>query len=112
MRRRMAFAALTVLVVAAWPHVVAQAPTDLAGTWRLNYDLSESPVGGGGIDVPFPSEMVVTQSPTELSVTRRSVRQAPFAAVYKLEGGRVGVEAPDGMTETGGAGAEGGVRAS
>ena len=109
MRRRMAFAALTVLVVAAWPHVVAQAPTDLAGTWRLNYDLSESPVGGGGIDVPFPSEMVVTQSPTELSVTRRSVRQAPFAAVYKLDGSKVSVEAPEGITETGEARFEGAV---
>lgn len=107
MRRRMAFAALTVLVVAAWPHVFAQAPTDLAGTWRLNYDLSESPVGGGGIDVPFPSEMVVTQSPTELSVTRRSVRQAPFAAVYKLDGSKVSVEAPEGITETGEARFEG-----
>ena len=46
----------------------------------------------------FPSQASwsSTQSPTELSVKRSSVRQAPFAAVYKLDGSRVTVEAPDG----------------
>jgi hypothetical protein len=67
----MALAALTVLLAAAWPHAFAEAPIDLVGTWRLNYDRSESPVGGSGIDVTFPSEIVVTQSATQLSVTRR-----------------------------------------
>ena len=51
--------------------------------------------------------MVVTQSATELSVTRRSVRQAPFAAVYRLDGSKVNVEAPPGITETGDARFEG-----
>ena len=107
MGRWMPFAALIVLVLAAAPGMFAQARLDLSGTWRLNYDLSESPVGGGGIDVTFPSEMVVTQSPTELSVTRRSVRQSTFAATYRLDGSKVSVEAPAGITETGEARFEG-----
>jgi hypothetical protein len=78
----------------------AQARPDLSGTWLLNFDKSGPEVAGNGADVPFPSQMVVTQSPTELSVKRSSVRQNPFAAVYKLDGSRISVEAPDGITET------------
>jgi hypothetical protein len=58
-------------------------------------------VAGNGADVPFPSQMVVVQSPTELSVKRSSVRQSAFAAVYKLDGTRVTVEAPTDIKETG-----------
>ena len=76
-------------------------PPDLAGTWVLNYDKSGPEVAGNGADVPFPSQMVVAHSAAELSVKRSSVRQAPFAAVYKLDGSRVSVEAPDGIMETG-----------
>ena len=99
---RMAFtAALVILALAAPPGVFAQARPDLSGTWLLNYDKSGPEVAGNGADVPFPSQLVVTQSPMELSVKRSSVRQAPFAAVYKLDGSRVSVEAPAGITETG-----------
>ena len=101
MSRILAFAvALTTLGLAP-PGARAQARTDLAGTWVLNYDKSGPEVAGNGADVPFPSQLVVTQSATELSVKRSSVRQAPFAAVYKLDGTPVTVEAPDGITETG-----------
>jgi hypothetical protein len=44
--------------------------------------------------------MVIEQSPTELTVERTSVRQDPFKAVYKLDGSRVNVAAPEGITET------------
>ena len=102
MSRILAFAvALTTLGLAAPPGAQAQARPDLSGTWVLNFDKSGPEVAGNGADVPFPSQLVVTQSPTELSVKRSSVRQAPFAAVYKLDGSRVTVEAPDGITETG-----------
>ena len=102
MSRNLAFAvALTILGLAAPPGAQAQARPDLAGTWVLNFDKSGPEVAGNGADVPFPSQLVVTQSPTELSVKRSSVRQAPFAAVYKFDGTPVTVEAPDGITETG-----------
>jgi hypothetical protein len=99
---RMAFTvALVILGLSAAPGVFAQTKPDLSGTWVLNYDKSGPEVAGNGADVPFPSQLVVTQSPTELSVKRSSVRQAPFAAAYKLDGSRVTAEAPDGITETG-----------
>ncbi len=83
------------------PATFAQARPDLSGTWRLNFDKSGPGVAGNGADVPFPSEMVIAQSATELSVKRSSVRQAPFAAIYKLDGSRVSVQAPAEITETG-----------
>jgi hypothetical protein len=52
--------------------------------------------------------LVVTQSPTELTVERTSVRQGTISATYKLDGSRVDVEAPDGITETAEASFDGG----
>lgn len=102
MSKGMAFtAAVLVLGLTAHPGAVAQAKLDLSGKWLLNFDKSGPEVAGNGADVPFPSQLEVTQSATELSVKRSSVRQAPFAAVYKLDGSKVNVEAPGGITETG-----------
>src|SRR5688572_19969531 len=102
MSRKVAFpVALIILGLTAPPGAWAQARPDLAGTWVLNFDKSGPGVAGNGADVPFPSQLVVTQSRTELSVKRSSVRQAPFAAVYKFDGTPATVEAPDGITETG-----------
>ena len=96
----------TALFAAVWlastiPAVFAQSAPSLAGTWRLNFDKSGQGVAGNGADVPFPSQMVIAQSPTDLTVERTSVRQDPFKAVYKLDGSRVNVAAPEGITETG-----------
>ena len=41
-----------------------------------------------------------TGKPRSLSVERTSVRQAPFKAAYKLDGSRVNVAAPAGISET------------
>jgi hypothetical protein len=102
MSKRKALAAVLAVLWGAVPAVTAtQARPDLSGTWLLNFDKSGPEVAGNGADVPFPSQMVVVQSPAELSVKRSSVRQSPFAAVYKLDGSRINVEAPGGITETG-----------
>ena len=93
------FSAVMWLAFAAMPAFAQSAP-NLSGTWRLNFDKSGDRIAGNGADVPFPSQMVVTQSATELSVRRTSVRQDAFAAVYKLDGSRVTVAAPAGITET------------
>jgi hypothetical protein len=98
---RALFVVAATLVLAASHATNAQGRPDLSGTWVLNYDKSGPEVAGNGADVPFPSQMVVAQSPTELSVKRSSVRQSPFAAVYKLDGSKVTVEAPTDITETG-----------
>jgi hypothetical protein len=91
---------LLVVAIAIPRATAAQARPDLSGTWLLNFDKSGPEIAGNGADVPFPSQMIVKQSAAELSVARSSVRQAPFAAVYKLDGSRVAVEAPAGITET------------
>ena len=93
------FCAAVWLSFAATP-ASAQSTPSLAGTWKLNFDKSGDRIAGNGAAVPFSSEMVITQSPTELSVERTSVRQAPFKAVYKLDGSRVTVSAPAGISET------------
>ena len=96
---------MTVFFAAAWlafaaPPASAQSTPNFSGTWRLNFDKSGDRIAGNGADVPFSSQMVITQSPTELSVERTSVRQDPFKAVYKLDGSRVNVAAPAGISET------------
>ena len=96
---------MTVFCAAAWlafaaTPASAQSTPSFSGTWKLNFDKSGDRIAGNGADVPFSSQMVIMQSPTELSVERTSVRQAPFKAVYKLDGGRVNVAAPAGITET------------
>ena len=101
MRKPIAFTAALAVLGALATLTGAQSKLDLSGTWRLNFDRSGPEVAGNGADVPFASELVVVQSATDLSVKRSSVRQDPFAAVYKLDGSQVKVEAPAGITETG-----------
>ena len=100
-RSVMIAAALVIVGVAAATRLTAaQAQPDLAGTWMLNFEKSGPEVAGNGAEVPFPSQLIVSQSPGELSVKASSVRQNSFAAVYKLDGSRVSVAAPSGITET------------
>ena len=101
--RQLFLSLIAIFVVATPSGPLAQARPELSGTWVLDFDKSDPEIAGNGADVPFPSQMVVTQSTTDLSVRRSSVRQAPFAAVYKLDGTTVNVEAPAGITETGAA---------
>jgi hypothetical protein len=94
-------ASLVILALAAVPRfAVAQARPDLSGTWMLNFEKSGPEVAGNGAEVPFPSQLIVSQSPSEVSVKGSSVRQNAFTAVYKLDGSRITVAAPSGITET------------
>lgn len=86
---------------------LAQARPDFSGTWRFNQEKSSQGIAGNSPDLPFPSEIVVKQTPTDFDVASTSVRQSPFAAVYKLDGSTVSVEAGQGITETGTARFEG-----
>jgi hypothetical protein len=95
------------LGLATAPAASAQTRPDLSGTWLLNYEKSSRGVSGNSPDVVFPSQLVVTQSSTELAVKASSVRQAPFSAVYRLDGSKVDVQAPTGITETAQASFEG-----
>ena len=96
-----------VLMLFSAQSVAAQATPDYSGTWKFNQLKSTPGIAGNTPNIAFPSQIVVKQSPTELSVQSTSVRQAPVAANYKLDGSKVTVEAPRGITETGEAKFEG-----
>jgi hypothetical protein len=80
---------------------VAQARPDFSGTWIFNQGLSSPRTAGDTPTMPFPGQIVVTQTPTELAIETTSIRQQPLVAVYKLDGTRVAVQAPAGIAEIG-----------
>ena len=86
----------------------AQSRPDFSGTWRLNVGKSGPNVAGNTPNIPFPSQIAVKQTPTDISVESTSVRQQPVSAVYKLDGSKVTVQAPEGISETGEAKFDGG----
>ena len=87
---------------------LAQARPDFSGTWRLNVSKSAPNVAGNTPNIAFPSQIVVKQTPAEISVDSTSVRQQPVSAIYKLDGSKVTVQAPPGISETGEASIDGG----
>ena len=91
------------VVLALGVHAVTLAQTrpDFSGTWRLNAGKSNPNVAGNTPNIPFPSQIVVKQTPTDISIESTSVRQQPVSAVYKLDGSKVSVQTPAGITETG-----------
>ena len=96
------------LALGAQAVALAQARPDFSGTWRLNVGKSGPNVAGNTPNIPFPSQIVARQTPTDISVESTSVRQQPISAVYKLDGSKVSVKAPEGISETGEAKFDGG----
>jgi hypothetical protein len=86
----------------------AQARPDFSGSWRLNVGKSAPNVAGNTPNIPFPSQIAVKQTPTDISIESTSVRQQPVSAVYKLDGSKVTVQTPEGISETGEAKLDGG----
>ena len=86
---------------------LAQTRPDFTGTWQLNQAKSSLRVGGNGQIVPFASQLVVKQTDSELHLDASSVRQEPVTALFRLDGTRVSIQAPRGITETGEAKLEG-----
>ncbi len=96
------------LALGAQAVALAQTRPDFSGTWRLNVGKSGPNVAGNTPNIPFPSQIAVKQTPTDISVESTSVRQQPISAVYKLDGSKVTVQAPEGISETGEAKLDGG----
>jgi hypothetical protein len=96
------------LALGAQAVALAQARPDFSGTWRLNVGKSGPNVAGNTPNIPFPSQIAVKQTATDISVESTSVRQQPISAVYKLDGSKVTVKAPEGISETGEAKLDGG----
>jgi hypothetical protein len=80
---------------------LAQARPDFSGTWKISQSKSSRNVVGNTPDIQFPSQLDVKQTPTDIAVVATSVRQRPVSATYKLDGSKVNVQAPEGITETG-----------
>lgn len=104
---RLTIALSVAVALVAQTAALAQAKTDFSGTWRLNQAKSSRDAVGNTPDIPFASQLDVKQTLTEIAVTSTSVRQQPVSATYKLDGSTVSVQAPEGITETGAAKADG-----
>jgi hypothetical protein len=99
--RRWTIAVSVALTLGAQAISIAQAAPDFSGTWRLNQAKSSRAVVGNTPDIQFASQLEVKESATDISIVGTSIRQQPVSAVYKLDGGKVNVQAPEGITETG-----------
>ena len=95
------------LILGAQTVAFAQTRPDFSGTWRISQAKSGRNVVGNNPDVQFASQLEVKQTPTEISVLEASVRQQSLSATYKLDGSKVNVQAPEGITQTGAAKIEG-----
>ena len=107
MKRIIMLGVALALMLGAAPDLLAQAKPDFSGTWKFNQLKSTPGIAGNTPNIAFPSQIVVTQTATDFKVASTSVRQAPLTASYKLDGSKVTVEAPRGLTETGEAKFEG-----
>lgn len=90
--------AVMLLAVPAWP--TAQAHQDYSGRWALSQSKSTPGAAGNGATISFGSEVIVTQSPTELKVESRFPRvEATQIAVFKFDGSEVTLPLSEGVVE-------------
>ena len=99
--RRWTIAVSVAVALTAQAISIAQIAPEFSGTWRLNQAKSSRAIVGNTPDIQFASQLEVKQSATDISIVGTSVRQQPVSAVYKLDGSKVNVQAPEGITETG-----------
>jgi hypothetical protein len=99
--KRLTIVLVVALALGVQAVTLAQTRPDFSGTWRLNVGKSGPNVAGNTPNIPFPSQIVVKQTPTDIFVESTSVRQQPVSGVYKLDGSKVTVQAPQGISETG-----------
>jgi hypothetical protein len=99
--KRWTIAVSVALTLGAQAISIAQAVPDFSGTWRLNQAKSSRAIVGNTPDIQFASQLEVKGSATDISIVATSIRQQPVSAIYKLDGSKVNVQAPEGITETG-----------
>lgn len=97
MKRWVASVAAVIVVV---PLLLgAQAKPDFSGKWTFNQSKSSRGTSGNSPVIPFPTELVIKQTPAELHLQTSTVRQEGHEAVYKFDGSEIEVDAPEGITE-------------
>jgi hypothetical protein len=99
--RRWAVAVSVAMTLGAQAISIAQAAPEFSGMWRLNQAKSSRAIVGNTPDIQFASQLDVKQSTSDISIVATSIRQQPVSATYKLDGSKVNVQAPEGITETG-----------
>jgi len=105
--KRLTIVLSVALVLGAQAGALTQSRPDFSGTWRFNQAKSNPNIAGNTPNIPFPSQIVVKQTAAEISIDSTSVRQQPLSAVFKLDGSKVTIKAPSGITEMGEARIEG-----
>ena len=99
---------VAVALVAVSVSPTAQARQDYSGKWALSQSKSTRGAAGNGASISFGSELLVTQSATEVKVESRYPRvEQTQIVVFKLDGSEVTVPLPEGITEKARAGFEG-----
>ncbi len=90
--------AIAFLAVAS--SATAQAHQDYSGRWALSQSKSTPGAAGNAATISFGSELVVTQSPTELKVEMRYPRvEQTQIAVFKFDGSEVTLPLSEGVVE-------------
>ena len=89
-----------VALIAVPASATAQTHQEYSGRWALSQARSTPGAAGNGAIISFGSELIVTQSPTEVKVEMRfpRVEQTQIVA-FKLDGSEVTVPLPEGITE-------------
>jgi len=89
-RMRSLVVALTVTLSAA---LSAQGRPNLSGTWKFVASNPANYPGSNGWGVPSPT-IVITQSPTELTIESGQFGASPIKVLYKLDGSDTVWEGP------------------
>ena len=78
----------------------AQAHQDYSGKWALSQSKSTQGAAGNGATISFGSEVIVTQTATELRVESRYPRvEATQIVVFKFDGSEVTTPLSEGVVE-------------
>jgi hypothetical protein len=91
---------LAVALIAVAALATAQTRQDYSGKWALSQAKSTRGAAGNGAVISFGSELIVTQTPSEVKVESRFPRVEQTQSVaFKLDGSEVNVPMPEGITE-------------
>ncbi len=94
----LSIAAIALLAVPA--SATAQAHQDYSGRWALSQSKSTQGAAGNGATISFGSEVIVTQSATELKVESRYPRvEQTQIVVFKFDGSEVTTPLSEGVVE-------------
>ena len=90
-----------VLSLVVWSAVAtAQAHQDYSGKWALSQSKSTPGAAGNGTSISFASELVITQSASELRAEMHYPRiEQPQVVVFKLDGSEVTIPVSEGVVE-------------